>query len=343
MATFVGRPPRISRRYCSIQVPLDIDVADLALPEDALNAKISQLDANGWRHDGTMRRSAYMRTFLITSRVREDILEISLGPDSEYTFELGQEIARRNLESWESFPESVRYYPAIWNSDRRREECFFTVIIYLDLIYNDFLLQRTLVRRIRARSDEMLRISRLLMTTLLDVIGNRASLRSSSCEIPWMVAIYGLPSAGVLALELLQQSQSRSHTHSHHQPKSTSFPRSEVIQNLSVFVACLGSIHTEGDGNHNLCIQARRMLQRILDTVLSPQEAPATQLNVQSLLTPASTDYSAGESGGEGMFDFSWMDNAEFDADFWMNLPDHPLLMGSENITQSMPTFMGAV
>lgn len=90
MATFVGRPPRISRRYCSIQVPLDIEVSDLALNEDDLQAKVSQLDANGWFHDGTMRRSAYMRTFLITSRIREDILEISLGPDSEHTFELGQ-------------------------------------------------------------------------------------------------------------------------------------------------------------------------------------------------------------------------------------------------------------
>ena len=90
MATFVGRPPRISRRYCSIQVPLDIEVADLALSDEDLNLKLSQLDADGWYHDGTMRRSAYMRTFLVTSRIREDILEISLGPEAENTLELGQ-------------------------------------------------------------------------------------------------------------------------------------------------------------------------------------------------------------------------------------------------------------
>ena len=98
-----------------------------------------------------------------------------------------RDIARQNQESWESFPEAVRYYPAIWNSNRSREECFFTVLTYLDLIYNDFLLQRTLVRRIRAPSDELLRISRLLMTTLLDVIGNRATLKSATCDIAWMV------------------------------------------------------------------------------------------------------------------------------------------------------------
>ena len=27
MATFVGRPPRISRRYCSVQVPLDLEIS----------------------------------------------------------------------------------------------------------------------------------------------------------------------------------------------------------------------------------------------------------------------------------------------------------------------------
>jgi chromatin structure-remodeling complex subunit RSC3/30 len=102
--------------------------------------------------------------------------------------DMHRDIARRNKEVWESFPEAARYYPAIWNSNRSREECFFTVLTYLDLIYNDFLLQRTLVRRIRARSDELIRISRLLMTTLLDVIGNRAALRSSSCDIPWLVS-----------------------------------------------------------------------------------------------------------------------------------------------------------
>ena len=142
------------------------------------------------------------------------------------------------------------------------------------------------------------------------------------------MAIYGLPSAGVLALELLQQSQARGHA-------SKNFPRSEVIQNLSVFVACLGSIYTEGDGNYQLCLQARRMLQRILDTVLSP-EHPAPAL--QTLLTPSSTEF-----GEDGIYDFSWIDNAEFDADFWMNLPDHPLLAVSENTNQALPTYMGAV
>jgi hypothetical protein len=138
------------------------------------------------------------------------------------------------------------------------------------------------------------------------------------------VAIYGLPSAGVLALELLQQSQGRgAYT-------IKNFPRSEVIQNLSVFVATLHTVHAEGDGNYQLCLQARRMLQRILDTVLSPEQPVPALSNRRTLLTRSTIDFSE-----ENAYDMSWMDNAAFDADFWLNLPDHPLLATTEPNGQS--------
>jgi outer membrane protease len=45
------------------------------------------------------------------------------------------------------------------------------------------------------------------------------------------------------------------------------------------------------------------------------------------LPSPISNASALPEDSGNGMmYDFSWMDNAQIDADFWMNLPDHPLL-----------------
>ena len=55
------------------------------------------------------------------------------------------------------------------------------------MTYNDFLLQRTLVRRIRAKPDELLRISRLLMSTLLEAVNNRSQIGNLACDVPWMV------------------------------------------------------------------------------------------------------------------------------------------------------------
>ena len=89
LATFVGRPPRISRRYCSIQVPLDLALEELSIDENEYNATVSALDVNGWRRHDKMGRSSYLRTFVIVSLIREDILELSLGPTSNDTHAIG--------------------------------------------------------------------------------------------------------------------------------------------------------------------------------------------------------------------------------------------------------------
>jgi hypothetical protein len=313
MSVFLGRPPRISQRYCSITNPLDLDFEDFAEDGPELAEKLALIDkVTGWNADGVMRKSTHTRCFVIINRIREDILELSLGRSVEDVSAISADIARRNEEAWNGFPKSHKYYPEIWTGKRSADECVTTVFIYLDVVYNEFLLQRTLVRRVRAPSEALVRISRLLLSTCIAVVNNRSHLGTVGCDAGWIAVLYGLPSSGVLALELLQQTQNRAST-------TKDFPRSEVIQNLSVFVACLSWVHLEGDGNYHLCIQARNMIQRILDRVLSPE---ATYSSHQPFPTPSST----GDFADEPMYDFSWMDSAQFDADFWSNLDFHPLL-----------------
>lgn len=313
MSVFLGRPPRISERYCSITNPLDLDFEDLAEDAPELAKKLASIDkGTGWNVDGKMRKSSHTRCFVIINRIREDILELSLGRSVDDVSAISADIARRNEEAWNGFPKSHKYYPEIWSGKRTADECVTTVIIYLDVVYNEFLLQRTLVRRVRAPSEALVRISRLLLSTCIAVVNNRSHLGTVGCDAGWIAVLYGLPASGVLALELLQQTQNRA-------SMTKDFPRSEVIQNLSVFVACLGWIHQEGDGNYHLCIQARNMIQRILDRVLSPE---ANHSSHQTFPTPSST----GDYTDEAMYDFSWMDSAHFDADFWSNLDFHPLL-----------------
>jgi len=116
----------------------------------------------------------------------------------------------------------------------------------------------------------------------------------------------------VLALELLQHTQFRN-------PLSPELPRSEVIQNLSVFLACLGWMHSPGDGNYQIAQQARRMIQRILDKILSPDPLPARE---QSALLNGSENHFYNDA----MYDFSWLDSADFDADFWTDVSEQQFL-----------------
>lgn len=67
------------------------------------------------------------------------------------------------------------------------------------------------------------------------------------------------------AIELLRQCQS-----SHPDP---TFPRSEVIQNLSRFVGDLEYAIVREAGNYEICQQARKLIRSILDRVLSAPQA----------------------------------------------------------------------
>ena len=66
-----------------------------------------------------------------------------------------------------------------------------------------------------------------------------------------------------MAHELLKQTQ---------QPQTykPGIPRSQTIQNLSVFNSSLEWAVRPGDGNYELCTRARDHLARILDGILSP-------------------------------------------------------------------------
>lgn len=118
------------------------------------------------------------------------------------------------------------------------------------------------------------------------------------------MAVHGLPAAGVLAIELLKQEQSRLYT-------PDILPRSETIQDLSVFISSL-SVVGRGEGNFFICNQGRRAVKRVLDQILSPNpvvgllpgaEPSNMPLDDMSLYFPTSNDV-----------DFlAWLENVEWD------------------------------
>lgn len=79
-ATFVGRPPRLSRHYAGLGLPLDLpDAALLGTPE-ALAAASSKLDGDGWNTEGLVHAATRIRAVYVLLEIREEALEISLGP-----------------------------------------------------------------------------------------------------------------------------------------------------------------------------------------------------------------------------------------------------------------------
>lgn len=79
-AVFLGRPPRMSHRHCILHAPLDVDRSAYELSEDAWNEQLQQLDCTGWNTRGQVRAHAVLRWSMTTSKIREQTLDILLGP-----------------------------------------------------------------------------------------------------------------------------------------------------------------------------------------------------------------------------------------------------------------------
>lgn len=80
LATFVGRPPRLSQRYFTVDLPLDLPDSVLIGPVEDFEAAKAKLDVNGWNRDAVIHPVSSLRAILLLSLIREDVLELSLGP-----------------------------------------------------------------------------------------------------------------------------------------------------------------------------------------------------------------------------------------------------------------------
>lgn len=83
LATFVGRPPHLSRRYIGLDPPLDLPSSAIMGTPEALAAAIARLDSNGWNTEGRIYPITRTRAVAMLIGVREEALELSFGPHND--------------------------------------------------------------------------------------------------------------------------------------------------------------------------------------------------------------------------------------------------------------------
>lgn len=91
-------------------------------------------------------------------------------------------------------------------------------------------------------------------------------------------------------------------------------PRSETIQDLSVFISSLAAVGP-GEGNYFICNQGRRALKRVMDQILSPHPPVIPS----SSEPPAFDDMSLYFPTGNDADFLQWLENVEWDKQNWMN------------------------
>lgn len=107
ISTFLGRPPRLSHRYCVQQLPLDLTDEEMCLEGAELQAAIAGLN-NGWNTYKRVSRCTWRRVWAQHARLREDILEIALGTLTVDIEQRAQQIRERIQEVYAGMPEFVK-------------------------------------------------------------------------------------------------------------------------------------------------------------------------------------------------------------------------------------------
>lgn len=77
ISTFTSRPPRISRRYCLLELPLDLPDDALTGPPEAFLQHVQALDKHGWNTSGVPMPVSRLRAATMVSQLRDAVLELS--------------------------------------------------------------------------------------------------------------------------------------------------------------------------------------------------------------------------------------------------------------------------
>ena len=205
VATFLGRPPRLSHRYCKMEVPLDLSDDQICLEGAELEAVLSTLDSNGWNTSGNLHRTTWLRVWVQHCRIREDILEIALGSGDE-DISLQAEQVRLKLDRLhDSYPDFMRVTPedAMDGNERlvhtphfgrtqkalRQITAIYTLVIHAGIVHTEFLLQRALVNRKRTDTKELIPTSRRMLGLVLLAQSKRDYFRDFQGDLVYMVSV----------------------------------------------------------------------------------------------------------------------------------------------------------
>ncbi len=188
-------------------------------------------------------------------------------------------------------------HPQYKPSDPNRRTLSASLFSLQIALYQEYLLNNLLLDRLPGcgsspSKQDVIDTARKMLDGVLVLCANRDKFTNYSIGFVWAVTYSGIPSAAIFSVELLKQSKFP-------QEWPLILPRSELIQNLSMFIGCLEWVRPS-EGNYTLCVRMRKVIKPILDQVLElpppnpcqvkspgPDPAPAPdELAISSMFAP---------------------------------------------------------
>ncbi|KAJ6081914.1 hypothetical protein N7499_006788 [Penicillium canescens] len=292
IAIFLGRPPRMNKRFCHFQIP------------SCRNAQNSL----EWSVDAEAGYGADTRWSALCASLKEEIWELLQDKHDPGCAQRASIIQTQAATQWQSLPHHFRLETSLKQCTQSPFERDFIASVRLHHLHVLFLHSLLLLKSPTEPSASIISTAGQMLTVVVEIILLRDQLTNSGTGLIWKVAYYGLPAAGIMLLAMLKQCISRS-------------ARTRAVQDLSVFVAevQIGTIVRPGDPNFALLEKATRTIQRFLDS------------GADSGVGGGEGVGGVGEGGDDEWAGGLGVDLWDFEAGFWQCLADHPFLGGIES------------
>ncbi|KAE9377413.1 hypothetical protein N431DRAFT_480455 [Stipitochalara longipes BDJ] len=302
VSIFLGRPLRMSKRFCHFQIPS-------CHPRDTDTSSTNKQEGNDdWKSDACLSYRAETRWSALCASIKEEILELLFDRSRPRCLERTSALQTRADAHWEALPTHFRFEGSLKRSNLSPFERDFVVSIRLNYLHISFLLERLLLRCLAEPNEAIIDVAQQMLHLVVEAILLREELSNSGTGLDWKIAYYGLPSAGILLLAILRQQRVS------HCPRVV---KAKVLEDLTVLAAEVGrgTVVRSEEPNYALLFKATQTIQRFLDYIHSEE----------------STNVAAQQQASFQSSDNDWLaqwdhEPRDFDIDFWQGLVDDPSL-----------------
>ncbi|KAI9166387.1 hypothetical protein HJFPF1_02488 [Paramyrothecium foliicola] len=293
VSIFLGRPPRILKRFCYLE---------------------HGYFSNYWPEDTPVDFFADARWAALCATLKEDIVfELFGGGRHEERAAKASQIQASAQEQWAALPEHFRLVAPMKSYDRPGLELDLMLGIRLNHLHVLFLLRMALVRRTAEPDAQLSALAEDMLSLVVEAVVFKGNLVHSGTSLAWKVVYYGLAAAGVICLSLLQQLPTTDR-------RAMANPK--TLRELGVLIVEVeyGTLVYKEDANYALLAEATRTIKNILNRVSDARH--------ETSRAPLNTVQQIPEATNESWDPWDSNSIQDFEVNFWHTLAEHPSLMG---------------
>ncbi|KNG82297.1 hypothetical protein ANOM_008700 [Aspergillus nomiae NRRL 13137] len=262
LATFLGRPPRLSYHYCDVELPLDLDDHSLILDHLSLDKAVRQLTSDGWgAFSGGLRPATVIRLRYMIARLREQVMELSLGRGFVGSRESELQMTYQECKRlWDRVPKELHYSKRSWGV-LGPHLSIISLVIHLEYLYTVFQVERIRCSESPDAMTDLLDSAMQIVSAVTDFTKQSDQEGSIREKYTWIFLFYALPAAGVVATELHRCTVSMV-------PLPCSMPRSRIIRDLNLLASWFESANPPTSYTHQACVEVTKAIIKLLDDTL---------------------------------------------------------------------------